>query len=63
MWQLFGNENHYQNLYIILGGLVAAIVLFGFGYEMVRRGRKRNMGAVSTSDEMMGLNGDAEFEI
>ena len=38
---LYTDLDHYEYLYIVLGGLLIFIVLFGVGYETLRRKRER----------------------
>ena len=41
MWQLYGDLSHYRYLYICLGCQLALIVLFGCGYELLQRRRRK----------------------
>ena len=37
MFQLYGEMSHFKYMYIVLGGLLMFIILFGVAYEIARR--------------------------
>ena len=59
--KLFAKISNYRHLFIISGGVLGVVVLFGFVFELVRRGRIKH-GKPRETEENEKLHNEAVYE-